>query len=68
MQCSQVIRALPVVICLAEFLVPGGALGAQARVRVTNEGEWLYQQPEGKRLAQLVGSTELTSGEARGDW
>ena len=68
MQCSQVLRALPVVVCLAPRVVPGGALGAQGRFRVTSESEWLYQQPEGKRLAQIADGAELAGGEARGDW
>jgi hypothetical protein len=68
MQCSQVLRALPVVGCLALRVVPGDALGAQARFRVTSESEWLYQQPEGKRLAQIANGAELAGGEARGDW
>jgi hypothetical protein len=68
MECSQVVRALPVVICLAWLLITGDTVQAQARVRVTNDGEWLYQQPEGKRLAQIASGTELDGGEARGDW
>jgi hypothetical protein len=43
-------------------------LGAQARFRVTSESEWLYQQPEGKRLAQVANGAEMAGGEARGDW
>ena len=67
-QCSQVIRALPVVVCVVAFALPAGALRAQTRFRVTGAREWLYQQPEGKRLAQVVAGTELAGGEARGDW
>jgi hypothetical protein len=68
MQCSQVLRALPVVVCLAPCVVPGDALGAQARFRVTSESEWLYQQSEGKRLAKVAQGAEVAGGEARGDW
>jgi hypothetical protein len=50
------------------LVVAGGALAAQARFRVTSEREWLYQQPEGKRLAQIASGAELAGGEARGDW
>jgi len=35
---------------------------------VTSESEWLYQQPEGKRLAQVVKGAELAGGEARDEW
>jgi hypothetical protein len=55
-------------MCLVGSLIPGDALGAQERFRVAGDGDWLYQQPEGKRLAQLAGGTELAGGEARGDW
>jgi hypothetical protein len=48
--------------------VSGDALAAQARFRVTSETEWLYQQPEGKRLARIANGAELAGGEARGDW
>src|ERR1043166_4882850 len=68
MQCSQVLRALPVVVCLAPLVIPGAAAQAQARFRVTSESEWLYQQPEGKRLAQIASGAEVAGGEARGDW
>jgi hypothetical protein len=67
-QCSQVLRALPVVICLGALVPPGKGLAAQARFRVTGEGEWLYQQPEGKRLAHIAQGSELAGGEQRGDW
>jgi hypothetical protein len=49
-------------------MVRGQAVAAQGRVRVTKESEWLYQQPEGKRLAQIASGAELAGGEARGDW
>lgn len=35
---------------------------------MTSESEWLYQQPEGKRLAQISQGAELAGGEERGDW
>jgi hypothetical protein len=41
---------------------------AQARFRVTGQSEWFYQQPEGKRLAQIAHGAELAGGEARGTW
>ncbi len=62
MQCSQALRALPVVVCLAQ------PLAAQARYRVTADGEWFHQEPGGKRLARLARGSVLAAGEARGDW
>src|SRR2546428_5227967 len=62
MQVSQVLRALPVVLGLAQ------RLSAQADVRVKAEGEWFYQEPDGKRLAQLPRGAVVIGGEARGDW
>ena len=35
---------------------------------MTRDAEWLYQQPEGKRLAQITGGAELAGGEAQGEW
>ena len=35
---------------------------------MASESEWLYQQPEGKRLAQISQGAELAGGEERGDW
>src|SRR3989442_5968090 len=62
MQVSQVLRALPVVLGLAQ------RLSAQADVRVKAEGEWFYQEPDGKRLAQLPRGAVVTGGESHGDW
>ena len=62
MQVSQVLRALPVVLGLAQ------RLPAQTDVRVKSEGEWFYQEPDGKRLAQLPHGAVVMGGEARGDW
>src|SRR5713226_6182101 len=75
MQVSQVLRALPVVLGLAR------PLSAQADLRVKTEGEWFYQEPDGRRLARLARGAVVTeggggagggggggSGEARRDW
>ena len=43
-------------------------LGAQARHRVTTDGEWFYQDPSGKRLARLARGAVVTAGAAQGDW
>jgi len=37
-------------------------------VRVTADTEWLYQQPEGKRVARVLKGAELPGGDRRGDW
>src|SRR2546427_780787 len=62
MQVSQVLRALPVVLGLAQ------RLSAQADVRVQTEGEWFFQEPDGKRLAQVPRGVVVGGGAARGDW
>ncbi len=64
MQVSQIVRALPVVLCLAA----SPPLAAQGRYRVTNDGEWFYQEPSGRRLARLARGAILGGGETRGDW
>jgi len=62
MQVSDILRALPVVLSLA------APLGAQGRQRVTNDGEWFYQEPGGRRLARLARGAIVGGGETRGDW
>lgn len=49
---------------------PLDSLVAQARYRVTGDGEWFYQQQGGKRLVRLPPGTELvgTGAESQGDW
>src|SRR5882724_842295 len=64
MQVSQIIRALPVVLCLAA----PPPLGAQGRYRVTNDGEWFYQEASGRRLARLARGAIVNGGVTRGDW
>src|SRR5713226_9495739 len=56
MQVSQVLRALPVVLGLAR------PLSAQADLRVKTEGEWFYQEPDGRRLARLARGAVVTEG------
>src|SRR5207245_1733202 len=60
MQVSQVLRALPVVLGLAQ------RLSAQADVRVQTEGEWFFQEPDGKRLAQVPRGAVVGGGAGRG--
>ena len=57
-------------LCLAVPPAPPDSLVAQARYRVTGDGEWFYQQQGGKRLVRLPPGTELvgTGGESQGDW
>jgi hypothetical protein len=64
MQLSQIVRALPVVLCLA---APSPVAG-QGRYRVTNDGEWFYQEPGGRRLARLARGAIVGGGETRGEW
>ncbi len=62
MQVSQIVRALPVVLCLA------APLAGQGRYRVSNDGEWFYQEPSGRRLARLARGAILAGGTTRGEW
>ena len=62
MQVSQIVRALPVVLCLAT------PIAAQGRYRVTNDGEWFYQEPSGRRLARLARGAIVGGGVTRGDF
>jgi hypothetical protein len=64
MQVSQIVRALPVVLCLA---APPPAV-AQGRYRVSNDGEWFYQEPGGRRLARLARGAIVGGGVTRGDF
>ena len=49
-------------LCLA---VP---VAAQGRYRVTNDGEWFYQEPGGRRLARLARGAIVGGGVTRGEW
>ncbi len=62
MQVSQIVRALPVVFCLAAPAL------AQGRYRVSNDGEWFYQEPGGRRLARMARGAIVSGGATRGDW
>src|SRR5947207_2578580 len=64
MQSSRAFRALPVAL----WLVPTLSLAAQARYRVTTNGAWFYQEPEGKRLARLARGTIVVGGESQDAW
>ena len=68
MQCSQVLRALPVVLCLARLLAPSDGLVAQTRYRVTGTDAWLYLQPGGKRVAQVLAGAEVAVADSQKDW
>ncbi|HMJ59569.1 MAG TPA: hypothetical protein VK467_10555 [Gemmatimonadales bacterium] len=68
MQVSRIVHALPVAL---GFLLPGPPAWAQglARYRVTNDGEWFYQEPNGRRLARLARGAIVTGDPASsGDW
>src|SRR5256714_5586066 len=64
MQSSRALRALPVVLWLAPCL----SLAAQARYRVTTDGAWVYQEPEGKRLARPARRTVRVGRESQDAW
>ncbi len=67
MQVSRIVHALPVALGL---LLPGPRAWAQgpARYRVTNDGEWFYQEPDGRRLARLARGAIIAGGATRGTW
>ena len=68
MQVSRIVHALPVALGL---LLPGPPASAQglARFRVINDGEWFYQEPNGRRLARLARGAMITGDPASsGDW
>ncbi len=62
MQVSQIVRALPVALCLA------APLAGQGRYRVANDGEWFYQETGGRRLARLARGAIISGGVTRGEW
>jgi len=52
------------VLCLAA----APPLAAQGRYRVTNDGEWFYQEASGRRLARLARGAIVNGSVTRGDW
>ncbi len=69
MQVSQIVRALPVVLCLqAPLALADAAAQGGGRYRVTNDGEWFHQEPGGRRLARLARGAIVGGGVTRGDW
>lgn len=73
MQSSHGLYGLPVVVgCLVLPLAgqaasPAGST-APLRYRITNDGEWFYQEAGGKRLARLARGAIVDGGEAQGEW
>ena len=67
MQSSRAYHALPVVCSLAlpALVTP---LASQARLRVTTDGAWFYQESEGKRLARLARGAVLAGDGASAAW
>ena len=68
MQVSRIVHALPVALGL---FLPGPPARAQApaRFRVANDGEWFYQEPNGRRLARLArGAVVSGDPDSSGDW
>lgn len=66
MQVSQIIRALPVVLCLAT--PPPAAAQGGSRYRVTSDNAWFYQDVAGRRVARLARDAVVTGGETRNNW
>jgi hypothetical protein len=74
MQSTHAFRVLPAFLICAATLLSVPAI-AQARYRVTTDGEWFHQEANGRRLARLargalVSGAESTGGDAQGpsDW
>src|SRR5205823_1302018 len=67
MQSSRAYHALPVVCSLAlpALVTP---LASQARLRVTTDGAWFYQESGGKRLARLARGAVLAADGAPAAW
>jgi hypothetical protein len=63
MQLSRAVAALQVLAFLSS--VP---LSAQARYRVTSDGEWFHQEPNGRRLARLARGAIVSVLGEQGDW
>jgi hypothetical protein len=66
MQVSGIVRALPVVVCLATPLA--AQAGGGLRYRVSNDGEWFHLEADGRRLARLARGALVTGGPTSGDW
>lgn len=62
MQLSRAVVALQAVALL------GVPLSAQARHRVTADGEWFHQEPGGRRLARLARGAVVSSLGEQGPW
>jgi len=61
----QLSRAVAALQALTFLTVP---LSAQARYRVTSDGEWFHQEPGGRRLARLARGAVVTVLGEQGDW
>ncbi|MGH7568966.1 MAG: hypothetical protein ACREL9_08360 [Gemmatimonadales bacterium] len=73
MQSSHALHGLPVlvgclVLPLAGQVSPSAGSAAPLRYRITNDGEWFYQEAGGKRLARLARGAIVDGGEAQGEW
>jgi hypothetical protein len=67
MQVSHIVRALPVVLCLA---TREAAAQNATRYRVTDDNAWFYQDVAGRRIARLARGAVVTAvpGATRNDW
>lgn len=70
MQVSQIVRALPVVLCLAlpRASAAQGAPAASARYRVSAGNSWLYNEPAGRRVARLTRGAAVAGVGTRDQW
>jgi hypothetical protein len=73
MQVSHILRALPVVLCVAretpaQTPAAPAAPAASLQYRIATESPWFHQEPGGRRLARLVRGAIVAGGETRGQW
>jgi hypothetical protein len=70
MQVSHILRALPVVLCVARETPAQtpATPAASTQYRIATESPWFHQEPGGRRLARLVRGAIVTGGETRGPW
>jgi hypothetical protein len=71
MQVTNIIRALPVVLCItAPAPAAPSAQGPAARYRVNGDNVWFYQEPPpaGRRVARLLRGAVVSGGATRDEW
>jgi hypothetical protein len=69
MQVSQIVRALPVVFCLATSAAAQTPPSASPpRYRIPSDNAWLYNEPSGRRIARLARGAEVAQVGTRDQW